>query len=281
MSVGAEQRIELAHLALTAHTWGTPGLPPLLALHGWLDNAGSFALLAPLLARHFHVIALELPGHGHADHLPAAADYHPAGYVRTVLEALDALALPRVTLLGHSLGAGIASMVAAARPERIAALRLIEGLGLLADDGSHTLERFREALAAPGDSKPPRVFRDAEAAALARSQASDLAPALALPIARRSLVATAGGWRWRSDARLLRRSPLRLAESQVRALLAGIAAPTRLLLASPATRYLPEPLLRERAACVPHLAVRHLAGGHHLHLEHPAEVADWLLAADD
>jgi pimeloyl-ACP methyl ester carboxylesterase len=48
-----ERRIALPHLALSAQVWGDDAAPPLLALHGWLDNAGSFALLAPLLAHAF------------------------------------------------------------------------------------------------------------------------------------------------------------------------------------------------------------------------------------
>ncbi len=86
-----ERRIALLQLTLTAQLWGDPALPPLLALHGWLDNAGSFALLAPLLATRFRVIALELPGHGGSNHLPSGASYHYMDYVQAVLHAVDTL----------------------------------------------------------------------------------------------------------------------------------------------------------------------------------------------
>lgn len=279
MTTPAERRIALPHLSLAAQVWGDDTRPPLLALHGWLDNAGSFALLAPLLAARWQVIALELPGHGHSGHLAPGASYHYLDYVQAVLAAVDALRLDRYHLLGHSLGAGIASLVAAARPERIERLLLIEGLGPLGDDGSHTLQRFRDALA-PRESrgKPPRRFRDVAAAATARSLVSDLSATLAQPIAARGLVEAADGWRWRSDPRLTRPSPVRMAEAQVHALLRGIAAPTALLLARPATPYLPGAMMQARAACVPDIAVSHLAGGHHLHLEHPQAVADWITA---
>ena len=59
-----ELTIELPHLTLAAQCWGDEALPPLLALHGWLDNAASFSALAPLLASRFHVVAIDLPGHG-------------------------------------------------------------------------------------------------------------------------------------------------------------------------------------------------------------------------
>ncbi|MBN8923152.1 MAG: alpha/beta hydrolase [Rhodanobacter sp. 68-29] len=283
MTAARERRIALPRLTLAALEWGDPAAPPLLALHGWLDNAASFSALAPLLAPHYRVIALELPGHGHSDHLPAGADYHYVEYVRAVLAALDALELPRCGLLGHSLGAGIASLVAAAAPGRIERLWLIEGLGPLGDDGTHTLQRYRDALAKPpADGKTLRVFRDVEQAISARTIASGLRAELARPIVTRGLREADGGWQWRSDPRLVRPSAIRLAETQIHALLAGIEAPTALLLAQPATPYLPGATMRARAARVPRIAVEHLAGGHHLQLEHPPAVAAWLLrhAAD-
>jgi pimeloyl-ACP methyl ester carboxylesterase len=275
-----ECRITLPHLGLAAEIWGDEALPPLLALHGWLDNAGSFARLAPRLVTRYRVIALDLPGHGHSDHLVAGASYHYLDYVQVVLAAADALRLDRYSLLGHSLGAGIAALVAAASPERIERLLLIEGLGPLGDDGAHTLQRFRDALAPRGDNaKPLRIFRDVAQAVAARSKASGLPVELARPIVERGLVEADGGWRWRSDPRLTRPSAVRLAEAQVHALLRGIAAPTALLLAQPATSYLPSAPMQARADCVANIRVSHLAGGHHLHLEHPAEVAAWIDAA--
>ncbi|MEO8810689.1 MAG: alpha/beta hydrolase [Rhodanobacter sp.] len=251
--------------------------PPLLALHGWLDNAASFALLAPLLATHYHVIALELEGHGRSDHLPAGAGYHYLGHVQSVRAAADALNLSRYTLLGHSLGAGVASLVAAAAPERIERLLLIEGLGPLGDDGSRTLQRFRDALAAHDESRRPlRVFKDVAQAVSARCMASGMPADLARPIVERGLIASASGWRWRSDPRLTRASAVRLAEIQVQALLKGISAPTRLLLAQPAAPYLPPEPMQARIDCVADIEVTRMDGSHHLHLEHPRAVADWI-----
>ena len=271
-----EQTIALAHLKLRALVWGDPAAPPLLALHGWLDNGASFALLAPLLARIHRVIALELPGHGHSDHPAAGSGYHYLDYVQTVLDAAEVLQLARFTLLGHSLGAGIASLVAAAAPQQIERLLLIEGLGPLGDDGSATLPRFRTALAPrKGNRRPLRVFRSMEDAVSARCLASGMPAAQARPIVERGLIEADGGWRWRSDPRLTQPSPVRLAETQVHALLHGIEAPTALLLSRPATSYLPSAPMQARAACVANITVSHMDGGHHLHMEHPEAVANW------
>lgn len=278
MNAPAERAIELPALALRALVWGADERPPLLALHGWLDNAGSYARLAPLLAQRHQVIALELPGHGHSEHLPPGLHYHFVDYVRAVLAAADALGLQRFDLLGHSLGAGIAALAAAAAPARIGKLLLIEGLGPLGDDGTHTLQRFRDGLADAPKGKGLRVFRDIEQAISARAIAGGLPAELARPIVERGLAEVADGWCWRSDPRLTRTSPLRLAETQIHTLLRGLEAPTALLLADPATSYLPSGPMRQRAACVADIAVSHLQGGHHLHLEHPEAVAAWALA---
>ncbi|HUB91787.1 MAG TPA: alpha/beta fold hydrolase [Dyella sp.] len=274
-----EQRITLSHhLSLTALIWGDAAAPPLLALHGWLDNAGSYAFLAPKLAARFRVIALELPGHGHSSHLPAGISYHYVDYVSAVLSAADALGLERYALLGHSLGAGIASLAAAATPQRIDRLWLIEGLGPLGDDGAHTLQRFRDAYAAPApSSRSLRLFASVEQAISARTMASGLRAELARPIVERGLAEVEGGYRWRSDPRLTRPSAVRLAEAQIRALLAGIETPTSLLLATPITPYLPSAMMQARAQQVPHIDVTHQEGGHHLQLEHPDVVAAWVL----
>lgn len=278
-SAPIEQRITLSHhLSLTALMWGDQAAPPLLALHGWLDNAGSYSFLASKLAERFRVIALELPGHGHSSHLPAGISYHYVDYVSAVLSAADALGLERYSLLGHSLGAGIASLAAAATPQRIDSLFLIEGLGPLGDDGSNTLQRFRDAYAAPTTSgKSLRLFANVDQAISARSMASGLRADLARPIVERGLLQVEGGYRWRSDPRLTRPSAVRLAEAQIRALLAGIEAPTSLLLSTPVTPYLPSAMMEARAQLVPRIDVAHMDGGHHLQLEHPSAVAAWLL----
>jgi pimeloyl-ACP methyl ester carboxylesterase len=275
-----ELKVSIPGLELGGLAWGEPDAQPLLMVHGWLDNAASFALLAPKLADRFHVIALDLPGHGHSSHLPESTIYQHVDYVRAMLAAADALALPRFHLLGHSLGAGVATMLAVAAPERVRGLALIEGLGPLGDDGSRTLDRFREAMALKTTgNRPLRVFPTIESAAEARAMASGLAPELGRYIVERGLSAVDGGYSWRSDARLSRPTAVRLAETQVMALLLGLAAPTSLLLANPHPPYLEPDSLQVRIDCVENIRVTHMDGGHHLHLEHPEAVANWVHAA--
>ncbi|MGH8182440.1 MAG: alpha/beta fold hydrolase [Rhodanobacteraceae bacterium] len=274
-----ELRVATSFGELSALQWGDADAQPLLALHGWLDNAASFTRLAPMLATRRRVIALDMPGHGHSAHLPAhACRYHIVDQVDAVLDAADALGLARFDLSGHSLGAGIASLTAAAAPARIARLALIEGLGPLADDGSQTLARWRDAHAQHATARrAPRIFASIDAAVAARVAAGGLDAEEARPIVERNLRAVAGGQAWRSDPRLRLTTPLRIEETQLRQVVAGIEAPTLLLLAEPATPYLPAPLMDARAACVADIRVKHIAGPHHLHIRHPQAVATSIL----
>ena len=271
-----ELRVTTPFGELAALQWGDADATPLLALHGWLDNAASFTRLAPSLVAHRRLIALDLPGHGHSAHLPTSAHrYNNLDQVDHVLDFADALSLDRFDLLGHSLGAGIASLTAAAAPARIDKLLLIEGLGPLADDGSQTLARWRDAHAQRETlRRQPRVFASADIAVRARVAAGGLDAGEARPIVDRNLRNVGGGFTWRSDPRLRLTTPLRIEEMQLRHLLAGIAAPTLLLLAEPATPYLPSALMEARAACLADIRIVHIAGSHHLHVRHPHDVAD-------
>lgn len=274
----SELTIDIPGLQLAAQAWGDENLPPLLALHGWLDNSASFQAIAPFLSHSYRVIALDLPGHGASAHLPPGLPYHYVDYVRAAIAAADALRLDRFSLLGHSLGAGIASLAAAAVPTRVRELLLVEGLGAMADDGSRTLERFREGLAALQERpRSLRVFGDMDAAIAARVAVSKMPAELVQGMVTRSLAKVPGGYSWRSDPRLASSTPIRLAETQVMSLLLGIEASTRLVLADPAMPYMEADTIASRIDCVGDITVERIAGGHHLHLEKPAQVAAFFL----
>lgn len=102
-----------------------------------MDNAGSFDTLAPhLAAAGIIVVAVDPPGSGKSDHLPAATMYMDSAEARTIIEVADALAASDdawaepFLLLGHSRGGGIAAVSAAGFADRIRGLVVCEsGLG--------------------------------------------------------------------------------------------------------------------------------------------------------
>ena len=246
-----------------------------IALHGWLDNAASFVPLAPYLAG-VQLVGPDLPGHGASAHLAPGAEYTSGVAVNAVLDIADALGWDTFSLLGHSMGAGIASLVAASVPERVQRLVVIEALGGLAETVERTADRWREAIAAaralPG--KKLRVFADLAAPVRARMQANQLSEAAARLLVERGVRAVDEGYVWSSDPRLTLPTPQRLSEPQLARLVAGIACPTAVVYADPPQAYFPEPLRTQRAQLLADGRLHVIAGIHHLHMEDPAAVAD-------
>ena len=258
---------------------GEPDAPKVLALHGWLDNAASFVPLA----EHLHgidLVAIDQPGHGRSAHLPPGTDYSFVGAMNAVLDVADALGWERFALLGHSMGAGIASMLAAACPQRIERLVAIEALGALAETPERTVARMRDAVIAHRKigEKRLRVFTDIDSAVRTRQFASrvpgsGLGEAEVRLLVARGLRAVDGGFTWSSDPRLTLPTLVRMTEAQVEALVAGISCPVRAIFADPAQPYLPDALRRSRTRLLPAGEIVVMPGGHHLHMQQPAEVA--------
>ena len=253
--------------------------PRVLALHGWLDNAASFIPLAAHLPG-LQLAAPDLPGHGRSAHLAPGAEYTSGVAVNAVLDIADALGWDTFSLLGHSMGAGIASLVAASVPDRVRRLVAIEALGGLAETVERTADRWREAIAAaralPG--KQLRVFADLAAPVRARMQANQLSEPAARLLVERGVRPVEGGFVWSSDPRLTLPTPQRLSEAQLARLVAGIVCPTTVIYADPPQAYFPEPLRTQRAELLPDGRLHVLAGTHHLHMEDPAAVAARMLA---
>jgi pimeloyl-ACP methyl ester carboxylesterase len=279
MSEARELEIELPHLRLAARVFGDPVLPKLLALHGWLDNAASFDRLAPLLSAHFHIVAVDLPGHGRSAHRPPGLWYHYIDYLGDVLAAADALGWERFGLLGHSLGGAIASMIAGVAGERIERLLLIEALGPMTLPPEQALGHLQRSLGERGQVGTLRVFANEELAAQARMRSNGLTLSrdAAMALIARGTMAVAGGVSWSSDQRLTLTSPVRYTEEQILSVLAGVTAPTLLVLADPSPPFLTESMIARRAAQVRNLRVVRIPGSHHLHLEDPGPVAKTIL----
>ena len=263
---------------------GAPGAPKVLALHGWLDNAASFVPLADHLDG-IDLVAIDQPGHGRSAHLPPGTDYSFVGAMNAVLDVADALGWGRFALLGHSMGAGIASMLAAACPQRIERLLAIEALGALAETPERTVTRMRDAVVAHRGLKDKRlrVFADIDSAVRTRQFASRV-PGSGLDERSVRLLVERGlrevrvdgelaGYEWSSDPRLTLPTMTRMTEPQVEDLLAGIECPVRAIFADPAQPYLPDDLRRRRVGLLPQGELIILPGGHHLHMQQAADVA--------
>lgn len=280
-----ESRIEMpfGRGGIALKTWHASATgTPIVALHGWMDNAATFDRMAPLISGH-PFVAMDLPGHGFSDPRPPGFRYHNADYFDDVLAVLDALyPHQKVILLGHSLGAGIQMMLAGLLPDRVQALVMIEGLGPLSADPSHYVDMTRQALTSYRDFRPDRKPIPDEAQAV-KARMNGVTGALSEQAARilcgRSLAKKeTGELYWLTDKRLRQNSLMRFCEAQVLACIRAISVPALLIRGQQGAPF-EQVVGQSRLAAFSQLKQVTLPGQHHLHLdESPTEVAAQVIA---
>jgi len=263
-----ERSFALPAVSLAALEWGAPGGFPILALHGWLDNAGSFDLLAPLL-RDCHVIALDAAGHGFSTHRSPDASYNIWQDLGDILEVADQLGWDRFGLLGHSRGASVAALFAGTFPERTESLFLIEGGLPIVGDPADAPENLARVLLRTRElrGRTGRVYPTREQAITERMNGfTPVNVGTAEILARRSLREVPGGWQWHADQRLKAGSEFRLTREESVAFLQRISAPTLCFLAEDSP-FADLKVYREMLPLIAGVEVERLPGRHHLHLE--------------
>src|ERR671923_2464586 len=117
-------------LTLHGHrvTYRTAGRGPvLLLLHGITDSSQTWERVAPLLSERFTLVAPDLLGHGES--ATPRGDYSLGAHASGVRDVLTALGIDRVTVVGHSLGGGVAMQFAYQFPERCERLVLVSSGG--------------------------------------------------------------------------------------------------------------------------------------------------------
>jgi pimeloyl-ACP methyl ester carboxylesterase len=127
----AQSTLTPHELRLHGHrvTYRTAGRgPTLLLLHGIANSSQTWEHVAPLLSERFTLIAPDLLGHGES--ATPRGDYSLGAHATGVRDLLTALGHGRVTVVGHSLGGGIAMQFAYQFPERCERLVLVSSGGL-------------------------------------------------------------------------------------------------------------------------------------------------------
>ena len=262
-----EVRLSLAHIELAGHLFGPEDGSPVIALHGWLDNANSFARLAPKLSG-MRVLALDMAGHGHSDHRPAGGGYNLPDYALDVVQVAQQMGWETFSLLGHSLGAIVSVIIAAALPERVERLALIDGVIPPTGDPDNAAQQMGMSLLGhinqASKSKPVYQAMDRAVEARMRGKVAVSREAAEL-LAQRGLMPVPGGYTWRSDSRLTLASGIRLTHEQAMSFVNGVRCPAHLVVAE-------EGMLTQNPALLDRLPFPFtvLPGGHHLHLNDEA-----------
>jgi pimeloyl-ACP methyl ester carboxylesterase len=123
--------LELRHIEIHGHRVGyrTGGSGPVIVLvHGMAGSSATWRYVLPALAEHFTVVAPDLVGHGESE--KPRGDYSLGAFASGVRDLLLALGHERATLVGQSLGGGVAMQFAYQFPERSERLVLVSSGGL-------------------------------------------------------------------------------------------------------------------------------------------------------
>ena len=232
-----EISFNLGELTLTGLAYGAEHDDLVLCLHGWLDNAASFIPLMPKL-KGKRVIAIDWPGHGLSSHRSADAHYHFIDYVYDLLLLCEKNNWQNLNIVAHSMGGMIASAFAAAFPEKVQSLTLLDSIGFISSDAQESTHHLRKGMLSrlknnqkngPDGAVNKKIHLTIDSAINARVQVSDLDFKQAKLLVTRGSIEQGGGYVWRADSRLRNMSPYRLTLRQAEQFIKDITIPVQLI----------------------------------------------------
>ncbi len=275
------------HIALTnglayhVLEWDGGGDHTVVLVHGFLDLAWAWdAVATRLAAGGYHVIAPDLRGHGDSDRVGAGGYYHFFDYVADLDEVVARCGRTQVSVVGHSMGGSVGAYWAGTRPERVARLALLEGIGppeTTASVPQRTatwIDAWRRAR-----SEPPKVLASVEeAAARIRKYDALLDPADALRLAEHGTRAVPDGVIWKHDPLHLTAGPYLYRVDVAESFWRRVTAPVLYLEGARSMLRLPDPEVDRRLAVFPSARRVTIAdAGHALQRHQPERVAAALL----
>lgn len=141
--------------------WGSPDAPKLLFLHGWMDSSPTFQFVVNALKKSWHIIAPDWRGYGASEWLSRPYWFHD--YYADLDYLLEHFSQEKpARIVGHSMGANIASMYAGVRPERIAQLVMLDFLGLMPSNNAEAPTLMGSWLEAIQNQPKSRTYPDYE-----------------------------------------------------------------------------------------------------------------------
>jgi len=155
--------------------WGHPEGLPWLAIHGWLDNAGTFDTVLPHIGSKHRFFAIDAPGHGLSSHIPEGITYNEQNPVAVMERVVRHFGWDQFSLIGHSMGGSMAVNYTTYFPEKIKSLIMLDMMGPAANvdfygEQSKVFQETREGVdhifehERLRDEKPAKIFPTYESA---------------------------------------------------------------------------------------------------------------------
>ena len=142
-------RVRVDDVGIFYREAGPKDAPTIVLLHGFPSSSREFDTLIPLLATHYRLIALDLPGFGHSDAPPPSNYSYTFDHLaKTIDDLLGVLKLERYTLYLHDYGAPVGFRIMMRHPERLHGL-IIQNGNIYRDSLGSKWERIAEYWANP------------------------------------------------------------------------------------------------------------------------------------
>jgi pimeloyl-ACP methyl ester carboxylesterase len=229
-----QRYFESQRLRISYWDWGNEDAPPLVMVHGGKDHARAWDGIAEAFADTYHVVAMDLRGHGDSQ-WSVGGTYGLPDNALDVIRLIDEVGKP-ARVLAHSYGGSVSLVAAGTFPEHFASLAVIEGTHSLnpadeAEMGPRWLRQWGDRVRS-FESSTPRVYPDLAAAeervrganpALPR----DLSPHLTRWAAR----PVEGGYIWKYDWWVNGRTSMEIRREELERFWAAVECPTLLLFA--------------------------------------------------
>ncbi|XP_008275461.1 serine hydrolase-like protein [Stegastes partitus] len=264
--------------------WGPDHGHPVLCLHGWADNCGTFNSLIPLLPEECRYVAVDMAGHGLSSHRPPGVFYTFPAYVVDVHRIINDLGWTKFSIIGHSMGSNVAAMFSALFPKMVDALVLLDFPGFLptlASDIPKIMKQGIEEMLQFEKKKQEnkRVYTYEKAAERLMAANPTLSEVSVRTLLERGLTQVEGGFVFSRDLRVNFKNIVRLTLEQSREMQSSIQAAVLLVLAdkgidgtlNPNEQKLISELLQGYQD-KNHTVVT-VSGDHHVHLNNPEVVA--------
>ena len=183
--------------------WSGDESTTFVLVHGFTDLGAGWCEVAPLLAPHGRVIAPDLRGHGDSDWIGPGGYYHFMDYVADLDDVIRQRATGKLVVVGHSMGGSVCSYWAGCRPEKLAALVLVEGLGpsdMMGGEGPTRTVVWLDVWRGARDPAKQKVMASLDDAAARLKKHDDrVGDALARRLADFGTKPHAGGFVWKHD----------------------------------------------------------------------------------
>lgn len=286
MSEASHKFVDVQGLAIHCLEWGRPTGEPLILVHGFLDQAGSWQNFVRFLhgkvGQPLWIVAPDCRGHGDSGWVGAGGYYHFPDYVLDLDCVVRSLGARQFKLIGHSMGGTISLLYSGTFPERVKKLVLIEGIGPAGMNFSDAPARMEKWIGEVHE-RGRKHFREYKSAGAGAKQLQQTNPRLrgelAMELALSGMKQNENGkWVWKFDPLHRTSSPQPFYSAQTIEFLRRIECPV-LIVDGRQTHHSPRPESRQRLEVVRNKRFAEVDNaGHMVHQDNPQRLAE--LVAD-